>query len=92
MFNERTITFDGIMRTAEEWKAFCKAEYEKGTPVQICYPLRSYSQSIPIQKNNMITFLNQNNIWSNTNDITEVSYAIHDIAPICAAKHRIAAN
>lgn len=90
MYNERTITFDGTMRTAEEWKAFCKAEYEKGTPIQVCYPLKSYQQSIPIQKSNMITFLDQNTIWSNTNDVTEVSYAIHDSADIRAAKRRIA--
>ena len=37
------------------------------------------------------TLLGQNNIWSNTNSNTAVSYAIHEAAPIRAAKHRIAA-
>ena len=36
-------------------------------------------------------FLDQNTFWSNTNDVTEVSYAIHDTAPIRAAKKRIMA-
>ena len=45
-----------------------------------------------ISTTQLSTFLNHNNFWSNTNDITEVSYAIHDTAPIRAAKHRIAAN
>ena len=89
MYNERTITFDASIRDAAGWKAFCKAEYEKGTPVQVCYPLKNYSQPIPIKKNNISTFINTNTVWSNTNSNTEVSYAIHDTAPIRAAKKRM---
>ena len=44
-----------------------KLVYELKNP--ICYP---------ISKAELKTFLDQNNIWSNTNDITEVSYQIHD--------------
>ena len=35
------------------------------------------------------TFLNYNNIWSNTNDITEVAYQIHDSNMIQQAKKNI---
>ncbi len=45
----------------------------------------------PLTGTQLKTFLNQNNFWSNTNDVTEVSYAIHDTAPIRAAKKRIMA-
>ena len=43
----------------------------------------------PIQ---LKTLLDQNNIWSNTNENTEVSYAIHDSAMIRSSKKRIIAN
>ena len=46
----------------------------------------------PLSKTELKTFISQNSVWSNTNGATEVSYAIHDTAPIRAAKHRIAAN
>ena len=59
-------------------------------PIQVVYELAAPIH-YPISKTELKTFLNQNNIWSNTNDNTEVSYAIHDTAPIRAAKHRIAA-
>ena len=46
----------------------------------------------PLSKTELKTFISQNSVWSNTNDITEVSYAIHDTAPIRAAKKRMAAE
>lgn len=45
----------------------------------------------PLSSQELTTFLNQNNIWTSTNDVTEVSYAIHDTAPIRAARKRIQA-
>lgn len=59
--------------------------------VSICYPLETPITVATLTPSQLTAFLNQNNIWSNTNDITEVSYAIHDSAPIRAAKQRIAA-
>lgn len=47
--------------------------------------------SYPLTSTQLQTFLNDNAFWSNTNDTTEVSYTIHDSAPIHAAKKRIIA-
>ena len=38
------------------------------------------------------TYLDQNNVWSDANDITEVLYAIHDSADMLASKKRIMTN
>ena len=46
-------------------------------------------QLTPIQ---LKAFLNQNNIWSNTNDITEVSYQIHDSNMIRSTRKQIIGN
>lgn len=57
----------------------------------ICYELETpviYKLS-PIQ---LKTLLNQNYIWSNTNDITEVSYAVHDSSMIRSSKKQIIGN
>lgn len=43
----------------------------------------------PLSKTELKTFLDQNNIWSNTNDITEVSYQIHDSNMIQQVKKNI---
>lgn len=51
-----------------EWTAWL-AEHN----VTIVYPLENPIH-YPISKTELKTFLDQNNIWSNTNDITEVSY------------------
>lgn len=40
---------------------------------ELSEPIHYHLSKIQLQ-----TFLDQNNIWSNTNDITEVSYQIHD--------------
>lgn len=45
----------------------------------------------PLTPTQLKTFLNNNTFWSNTNNVTEVSYAVHDTAPIRAAKKRIIA-
>ena len=46
----------------------------------------------PLSKTELTALLGSNSAWSNTNDITDISYAIHDSAPIRAAKRRIAVN
>lgn len=45
-----------------------------------------------LSPNELKTFLNYNNIWSNTNDITEVSYQIHDSNMIQQAKKNMMAE
>jgi hypothetical protein len=70
------------------YKYFDGEHYPQG---KLTYKL-SQSLHYPIAFAKHTTFLNQNNIWSNTNDITEVSYAIYDSAPIRAAKKRMAAE
>lgn len=59
-------------------------------PLQLVYKLAT-PVTYPLTPTQLTAFLNANNIWSNTNSNTEVSYAIHDSAPIRAAKQRIAA-
>ena len=56
----------------------------------ISYPIVNKS-TYPLIANQLKTFLNNNAFWSNTNDVTEVSYAVHDAAPIRAARKRIMA-
>lgn len=46
----------------------------------------------PLSKTELKTFLDQNNIWSNTNDITEVSYQIHDSNMIKESKKNMIAE
>ena len=46
----------------------------------------------PIAPTTLKTLLGHNAVWSNTNDVTALDYAIHDSAPIRAAKARICAN
>ena len=55
-----------------EWKQWL-SEHN----VTIVYPLENPIH-YPILKQNITSFLNQNNIWSNANDIIEVEYSIID--------------
>ena len=77
---------DGIT-TSQGWIDFLAENgpitfaYELATPIH--YPL------VPTA---IKALLGPNNIWTNTNDVTDLSYAIHDSAAIRAAKARIAAN
>lgn len=57
----------------------------------ICYKLYTPIH-YPLSKTELKTFLDQNNIWSNTNDITEVSYQIHDSNMIQQVKKNILAE
>ena len=57
--------------------------------LQLVYPMRD-PITYDIDPTELKTLLSTNNIWSNTNDVTEVSYAIHDSAMIRAAKRRMA--
>ena len=59
--------------------------------ITICYPIATPIH-YPISKTELTALLGPNNAWSNANDITDISYAIHDSAPIRAAKRRIAIN
>lgn len=45
----------------------------------------------PLTSTQLKTFLNNNTFWSNTNDVTEVSYAVHDSVSIRDARKRIVA-
>lgn len=64
-------------------ESFC--DWLSNNPLQIVYNLREPIH-YPLSKTELKTFLDQNNIWSNTNDITEVSYQIHDSNMIHNAK------
>ena len=57
----------------------------------LCYELAT-PLHYPLSPTELTSFLDQNNIWSNTNDVTAVSYAMHDTAAIRMAKQRIVAN
>ena len=78
-YPEISITLEDIKTLAENNK------------IEICYPLATpityQLSSIQLQ-----TFLDQNNIWSNTNGNTEVSYAIHDSAMIQSSRKQIIVN
>lgn len=58
--------------------------------ISICYDIEPITY--PLSKSQLQTFLNYNNIWSNTNDITEVSYQVHDSNMIQQAKKNIMAE
>lgn len=74
------------LTTKEEVSAWL-AEHPMNCTIPLANPIH-----IPISKSELTTFLNVNTAWSNTNDVTEASYAIHDTAPIRAAKERMAAE
>ena len=61
------------------------------TGVQLVYKLASPVHH-PIQKTAMKTLLDRNAFWSTSNDITEVSYYIHDSYMIQEAKKRALAE
>ena len=71
--------------SAQDW-----SDYLAEHPLEFVYELQTPIH-YPLSKIELKTLLSQNNFWSNTNSTIEVSYAIHDAAPIRAAKHRIAA-
>ena len=60
-------------------------------PLQIVYKLKE-PLHYPLSKTEVKTFLDQNQVWSNTNDITEVTYQIHDSNMIQQAKKNIMAE
>ena len=64
------VTSDALIAKLKEWNT-------NGTPLTICYQLET-ALHYPISKFELKTFLDQNNIWSNTNDITEVTYEVID--------------
>ena len=66
-------------------------EYLTNNPIYVSFKTNS-STAYPITPTSLATLLNQNTFYSNTNSTTEISYAIHDSAPIRAAKARITAN
>ncbi len=72
--------------SAQDW-----IDYFASNTVQIVYPLATPIH-YPLTPTQIQTLLDRNNFYSNTNGNTEVSYAVHDTAPIRAAKKRIAAN
>ena len=59
-------------------------------PLTVIYPVADPIH-YPLTKQQIKSLLGTNAVWSNTNDITELSYAIYDTAPIRAAKERMIA-
>ena len=60
-------------------------------PLEIVYQLTT-PISYPLSPIQLQTLLNQNNIWSNTNNKIECNYKLHETKEINNAKRRIAAN
>ena len=90
-FDQATSYWKIAEPTPEALVAKLKEFTDSGNPLQLVYKLYT-PERYPLSAEQLSAFISQNNTWSNTNDITEVSYSIHDTAPIRAAKHRIAAN
>lgn len=61
------------------------AEHPTSVTYQLATPI-----TYQLTPTELSTLLSTNNIWSNANDVTEVSYAMHDSAMIRAAKRRMA--
>lgn len=76
---------------ADHLKAYLTAQNANGTPVQVVATLAT-PITYQLTPTELKTLLSTNNIWSNANDVTEVSYAVHDSAMIRAAKRRMAMN
>lgn len=79
MYNERTLTFDGQILDAAGWKAYCKDQYDNGTPVEICYKLKT-PNTYPIPPETLKTLRGFNTIFSTGNDSIEVGYS--EVSPI----------
>ena len=77
---------DGIT-TQSDWTDWL----EDNGPIQVWYKMQT-PIIYPLIPTQLTSLLDQNAIWSNTNDVTDVSYAVHDTAAIRMAKQRIAAN
>lgn len=93
MYNERTITFDATIRSASEWKQFCKDEYDAGHPVTLVYVLKDpfeIDDSEGVQVN-IQTFLGKNYFWSK-NDSVEVEYYLHDGNKMSDFRRQISMN
>lgn len=75
--------YDNTINSVDEFK-------EKYKDIQVVFRVREAAEThTTLTPTQLTTLLNHNNIWSNTNGPTEVSYAIHDSAMIRAAKRRI---
>lgn len=85
------ISSDGdVLAIYDSDTSITRSEFmEKYSAFQLVYPLAT-PITYQLTPTELKTLLSTNNIWSNTNDVTEVSYAVHDSAIIRAAKRRIA--
>lgn len=85
------ITADGsVLAIYDSDTSITRSEFmEKYSAFQLVYPLAT-PITYQLTPTELKTLLSTNNIWSNTNDVTEVSYAVHDSAMIRAAKRRMA--
>ena len=70
-------------------ESFC--DWLSENPIQLVYKLKTPIH-YPLFQQNLKALLDNNNVWSNTNDITEVSYQIHDSNMIKEAKMKMAAE
>ena len=81
---------DGFGETAEECKAKLKELYDNGTPLTVVSKLASpYVTTYHISPTAIRTLLGANNFWSNTGETVDVSYAVHNSAPMILAKKKI---
>ena len=85
MYNERNLTFDGNILDADGWKAFCKDQYDNGTPVEVCYKLKE-PKSYPLPPETLKTLRGFNTVFSTTNDTIEVGYS--EMSPTSLLKRR----
>ena len=86
--------------TSEEFQALTDAQmvttvkdyltglYANGTPMVSCYKLANPIH-IPIPAQDLKAYLDNNNFWSDANDITEVTYAITESKDILETRKRI---
>lgn len=73
--------------TAQEVQNFFANQALAGTPVYICSPLETPIH-VPVPAENMKAFLDHNNFWSDTNGITEVTYAVTESKDILATRKK----
>ena len=76
MYNERTVTLDGSVRDATGWKTYCQEQYNNGTPITLCYPLKTPIH-YPIDPQTLKTLRGTNNIWSTSNGPITIKYWKH---------------
>ena len=86
MYNERTITFDNS-KTAEQWKQYCKDQYDAGTPVTVVYKLDTEFQ-YSLSPQQIQTLSGYNNIGSNAESV-EIEYDFYESKDMTRLKKKV---